>query len=129
MSKCNTFLLLFFISLNAYCWNPFDDSKKTKEALLTSNELSALRIDLTRGEGNSLKVKVYNGLQGNVYCDSFIFFENNGSSYPVSNYISIPSQSIRTFTVKAFNLNNTKSGNLSGCKCEKLNNGRGVCTN
>ena len=129
MSKLITFLLLSFISLNAHCWNPFDKSKKTKEGPLTSSEISTLRVDLTRGEGNNLNVKVYNGLQGTVYCDSFNFTENNGNSYPVSNFVSIPSQSIRTFTVKAFNLNNTRSGNLSGCKCEKLNDGQGVCTN
>ena len=128
MSKLIIYILFFSISFNAYCWNPFENSKKTKEVPLTANELSALRIDLTSGEGNNLKVKVYNGLQGTVTCDDFIFYEKNGNQYTVSNYVTLPPQSIQNFSVKAFDLSKTKSGNLSGCKCDKLNNGKGFCT-
>lgn len=121
------FYSLLFLSVNAYAWNPFDDSKKLKDMPITSSERSTLKLELKAGQGNNLNVKVYNGLAGTVYCTGFVFYESN-DSYTVSNPVTFFPQSINSFTVKAFDLNKVKSGNLADCRCEKINNGKGVCS-
>lgn len=121
-----TLFSIYFLLLSShtFAWNPF--SNKPETTLLDPSEQSSLRVEIRRGSGNNLILKIYNGLSGPVWCESLRVTENNFNTYDVSHPFYIPSKSIEQFNVKIFDSSKANGVSLIGCKCEKIK-GKGNC--
>lgn len=91
-------LITAFIS-NSYAWNPFKKDELEHPTPLTPNEYSQLKVSGSDGGGNTVNIKVYNGLSGAVNCDTVTFNEGKNQSYSVK----IPSEVVTTNAGVEFN--------------------------
>ena len=130
-----TIVIAIFFS-NCYAWDLFkkDEPQVDYDSPLTSNEFAKLKITGNPGRGNTLKIKIYNGLPASVNCSTVRFIEGKNSSYPIviqsgvfmdddgnpqTNSTLFWSHSIRNLQVQAFNLNKATTFNIEGCTCSR----------